>query len=338
MPEEVINGEIVDEETTGKRDAVALRNPEVPATINQLAMLRSEALEVIEARVKVLEALRKAAIRATSPEDWILYRDDKGNTIGFLQDCGCDRVRDLYGIEIFDISVPERKEMEGGFMYLISGSGRCTIGQQTVEGIEGGRASTDDFCKSKKGVELELNVRKAARANLDGNITRELSGLKSVPLQDLEAAWAGTNKSSDRCRKGRGFGSGAERMGADMQTGAGVAQSEAPTCKKCGKSMRFKQGKPGVYESFWSCPTGKEGCNFTIKESVWKQQPQQAAPAAPAAQPQQAAQAATPAPSREPGGDDEPPPPSDNENPERGRFANMGGVTKDDIPFGGGRR
>jgi hypothetical protein len=88
--------------------------------------MKSEALEVIEARIQVLDTLRKAAIRATSPEDWLLFKAKDGSITGYLQDCGCDRVRDLYGIEVYDISVPTKipGTEPGQFHYLISGSGR----------------------------------------------------------------------------------------------------------------------------------------------------------------------------------------------------------------------
>jgi len=246
---------------------LAIQHPSRDISLGELAD-RPDALEVIQARVKILSTVRKAAIRATSPEDWLLFKDRKGAVIGYLQDCGADRVRDLYGIEIFNISKPEKKRIEASedFMYLITGCGRCSLTHQTLEAIEGGRSSRDDFVKDLDGVELELSVRKAARANLDGNITRELAGLKSVPLSELQDAWKGSSKDSQNCRLGRGFGSQAERRGADMQTGAGVTQSEAPKCPNCGGAMNFVKAKEGKYEAFWSCAKYSSGdCDGTRK-------------------------------------------------------------------------
>ena len=251
-----------------ERRELPMEHPGREVSLSELAARQGEGLAIIEARAKILETLRKAAIRATSPEDWLLFKDRKGAVIGYLQDCGCDRVRDLYGIEIQDVGRPEKVSGEDGqsFTYLIMGGGYCGITHQTVESIEGGRSSNDDFVKDKYGVELELAVRKAARANLDGNITRELAGLKSVPLQELNEAWKDSNKDSSNCRLGRGFGSGAERQGADMQTGAGVPQSEAPSCPKCQGPMKFKQGVEGKYEAFWSCQKYASGdCDGTRK-------------------------------------------------------------------------
>ena len=120
-----------------------MRHPGIPVTLSELAALKGEAIEVIAARVQVLETLRRAAIRATSPEDWLLFRapeEQGGQIVGYLQDCGADRVRDLYGIEIFDISKPEKVvgNDPAVFHYLISGSGRCKLTRQILEADRGG--------------------------------------------------------------------------------------------------------------------------------------------------------------------------------------------------------
>jgi hypothetical protein len=306
---------------------IALRRPDVPVTVSELAALKGEALEVIEARVQILETIRKAALRATHPEDWVLFKapeEHGGQIVGYLQDSGADRVRDLYGIEVFGVSQPEKISTNDPavFHYVISGSGRCRLTLQAVEAIEGGRSSTDDFCKGKTGAELELAVRKAARANLDGNITRELAGLKSVPIDALKDAWAGTKKTVEQCRRGRGFGSRVERLG-QRATQEGETR-EAPKCGICGAQAVFrpagktKTGKS--YDAFWACPKSDKhpnGQKWTLDDAKWREQlaartnavtPTPAAPAA----------AATPA-DRKPVQPVEP-------------------LHADDIPWGGGER
>lgn len=279
-------------------DAIELRRPDVPTTLSELAALKGEAVEIIEARVQVLETLRKAAIRATHPEDWLLFRapaEQGGQVVGYLQDCGCDRVRDLYGIEVFAVSRPEKivGNDPAVFHYLIEGSGRCKLTRQTVEAMEGGRSSTDDFCKDKTGADLELAVRKAARANLDGNITRELAGMKSVPQEELVRAWTGTPKRVESCRLGRGFGSRAERLGA---TAEGTPDVPPPTCPHCppvnGEPVKlvYRQGK-GDRGAFYGCPNYTKHPNQKIivnaAEWIEQQAKSQAAakPAPPIAEP-----------------------------------------------------
>jgi hypothetical protein len=275
--------------------SIALRHPSVPVNIHDLAALKGEALEVLEARLLILETARRRAIRLTHPEDWVLFKAPDERITGYLQDSGCDRVRDVIGVEVFDVGTPERIASADGksFMYVIRGNGRSRMTMQTVENMEGGRQSTDDFCKDKTGAQLELTVRKAARANLDGNITRELTGLKAVPLEELVESWKGTSKNWEHCRKGRGFGSRDERLGATREGDPDVAP---PTCPHCppvnGRpvSLKYRPAR-GDRKAFYGCP------NF-------EKHPQQKViiDAADWVAKQQAAQAATPVTrSREPG-------------------------------------
>ena len=258
----VLEPEVIPPET----EAVERRSPAIPVTLVELAAMKGEALEIIQARITVLETLRKASIRATSPEDWLLFKAKDGSVIGYLQDCGCQRVRDLYGCEVFDVSEPVKVvgSSPETFHYIIRGNGRCKLTRQTVENIEGGRSSTDDFCQGKVGAQLELDVRKAARANLDGNIVRELTGLKSVPLQELEAAWANTAKKSANCRKGRGFGSQAVRDGQAERSVSSPHNVTGPPCEKCAKEMIYRPAGTnkttgGQYDAYWKCPEYAKG-------------------------------------------------------------------------------
>ena len=233
-----------------------IRHPGVPVSLDQLSARKGEALEILDARIAILETARKRAIRMTAPEDWILYKARDGRITGYLQDAGCDRIRDITGIEVFNVSEPKRIAGTDGasFLYIVTGCGRSKLTLQTVENMEGGRESTDDFAKDKKGAAQELAVRKAARANLDGNITRELAGLKSVPLEDLQAAWEGTPKKWEHCHQGRGFGSGDERHGATRQ---GEPDVEPPTCPHCQPpntvKLAYRQGR-GDRKAFYGCP------------------------------------------------------------------------------------
>jgi hypothetical protein len=241
--------------TTPIASALELRRPDVPTDLNELAAQKSGAIEIIEARAAVLATLRKSAIGATSPEDWLLFKspaEHGGQVVAYLQDCGADRVRDLYGIEIYDVSRPERilSNDPAVFHYLIRGSGRCKLTRQVLLDVEGGRSSTDDFCKGKSGVDLELAVRKAARANLDGSITRELAGLKSVPLAELEEVWANTRKKTSACRLGRGFGTRDERLGGASDKAPDV---EPPKCPHCGAVGVYRPAK-GDRGAFYGCP------------------------------------------------------------------------------------
>jgi hypothetical protein len=289
----------LDGEETAAPTALALRDPRVPVTLSDLAALRGAAIEVLDARVLILETARKRAIRMTHPEDWVLFKSPDERVTAYLQDAGCDRVRDILGVEIFGLSVPEKiPSADGGsFTYIIRGDGRSRLTLQVVEAMEGGRSSGDDFCKGKTGADLELTVRKAARANLDGNITRELTGLKSIPIAELMGAWLGTTKSVEHCRKGRGFGTQNERHGGTRESDPDV---EAPTCPHCppvnGQAVRLKyRPAKGDRKAFYGCQNFEKHADKKVIIDAAKWVSDQAARAA--------AVAATPAPTfdRSPG-------------------------------------
>ncbi len=262
--------------------ALELRRPDVPVDLNELAARKSEAVEIIEARADILAMIRKKAILATSPEDWVLFKageEHGGQVVAYLQDCGAERVRDLYGIEIRNVSKPEKvlTNDPAVFHYIVRGDGLCKLTRQALEDVEGGRSSTEDFCKGKTGVDLELAVRKAARANLDGGITRELAGLKSVPLDEIAAVWQGTPKKIENCRKGRGFGTRDQRLGAETID----ADIVPPKCHLCQKPMKLRQGSKGP---FYSCPDYKDhGSEARVMDfEKWKARPEsKKQPAAP---------------------------------------------------------
>jgi len=271
--------------------ALQLRRPDTPVTLNELAALKGGAVEVIAARVQILETLHRASIRATAPEDWLLFKapeDQGGQIVGYLQDCGGDRVRDLWGIEIYDVTAPEKIETNdpGVFHVLIRGSGTCKLTGQTIENVEGGRASTDDFCKGKSGIDLVLAVRKAARANLDGGLTRALAGMQSVPLDEIKAAWEGTAKRVENCRHGRGFGSRDERLGARTEKAPDV---DPPICPHCQSKGVYRPAK-GDRGAFYGCPQYSKHPDrkFIVDAAKWEKEqrakptPATAATAAPA--------------------------------------------------------
>jgi len=284
-----LEGDLLPTPTT----ALAARTPTTPVTLSDLAALKGEAIEVVEARVQVITTLRRASIRATHPPDWLFFKapdEQGGQIVGYLQDSGCDRVRDLWGIEIFGVSTPEKLvgNDAGAFHYLVRGSGHCRLTKQTIEGIEGGRASTDDFVRGVTGIQLELLVRKAARANLDGNITRELAGMNSVPVEELAAAWVGTPKRIEDCRRGRGFGSAGERLGARRENAPDV---DPPTCPHCQPAdtvkLKYRDAK-GTRAAFYGCPNFEkhpnqrviiDAADWVAKHQKTKTPPATAAPA-----------------------------------------------------------
>lgn len=222
----------------------------VPMTIGELSGV-TDGLKILQVRAELVRYLRTLSIQLTQPEDWLLFRDRTGAVVGYLQDAGARRIAPLWGIEVYDVSPAERIEIDqDAFMYVQRGSGRCAITGQEIKDIEGGRESTEDFCADKRGAALELAVRKATRANLEGNIFRKLSGLQSVPERELRAAGLDVT----RCRLGRGFYSQPDEA--------------SPACPKCGGPTKFipagvtSSGR--AYKAFWTCRKPRGQCGGSV--------------------------------------------------------------------------
>ncbi len=235
-----------------------LVRPSTPINVNELASLEgTRGLHIVEQRTQILETLRVAALKLTMPNDWVLFKSPDGAVTGFLQDSGCDRVKKLFGIQIDnlgDMELIEDSEAKE-FAFSIKGEGHCALTGEHVYDMEGVRYSTEPFAQQKpEGIQRRVAVQKAARANLDGGITRELTGLKSVPVEELTKAWDGSWKKWEMCSKGRGFGTGEQRIGAGGATSGGLDAADIPTCSVCKDEPKlvFRPAK-GDRAAFWGC-------------------------------------------------------------------------------------
>ena len=112
-------------------------------------------------------------------------------------------------------------------------------------------------------------MRKAARANLDGSIVRELAGLAGVPIAELDAAWSGTHKTTDRCVQARGFGSRSERMGANPTRG-GAPDVKPPECPFCKAACEYRPATD-TRGAFYGCPNWSKHRDkkFTVDAAKW---------------------------------------------------------------------
>jgi hypothetical protein len=265
-----------------------LSRPSIPVTIDELAVIPDDrGVAIVEARKKIIESLRRASVLLTSPQDWLLFRTKEGAVTAYLQDSGCKRVWQIWGIEITPKGEFEKitDTNTGDFAYRCLADGVCKVTGLFVHDIEGIRYSTEDFCASvKPELKKEMFVKLAAIANRDGNIIRSLTGMKSVAIEFIEDVWRGTGKTTQYCSKGKGYGSQQERQGAKIQEPTDIP---APICEKedCGKQMKFvaggtsrTSGKP--YPAFWSCPDFQKGNGHSaINDSDYREMLKRADPA-----------------------------------------------------------
>lgn len=239
---------------------LARREPEREViTLEHLAQVIDG--DFVQSYADLLAMARRASIAMTEPEDWVLFKRGDGDgarVTAYLQDVGAQRIEDLWQIEVKPPGgvkefPRERIAADGSdeFAWTMTGDGICHRTGKRVYAIEGVRRSDEDFVKYKKGIQREIEVRKAAFANLHGGIVRRLTGLASVSAELLEEVWkaAGqTRKKVANCAEGKGFGTKSERLGEARQADYG----DPPACPKCGKKMVFRPGRDGR-EPFFGC-------------------------------------------------------------------------------------
>jgi hypothetical protein len=255
-PNEFKEAEVVEEE------ALDLRSPRVPITVEEIAALGTEQADaVIKARVQIIKTLRAASIKQCHASDWVLYKDTRtGRVLAYLEDKGAQRLMPLWGIGITRITPATRENSEDGesYAYTVVGDGYCNVTRQEVLSMEGTRYSTERFAEEKTaGIQRETSVKKAARANLEGRIVRNLAGLNGVPLDELILV-TGDKDFELKASKGRGYGTQDERAGA-ANAAHGIDPGDIPNCEAC-ESLKpsvlvklvFRPGKEGR-EGFFGC-------------------------------------------------------------------------------------
>jgi hypothetical protein len=162
-----------------------------------------KAVKLVDARVKMLEALRVASIRATYPSDWIITTttDRDGAVVsqrGYLQDIGAERAGKIWGIEVGNPAIGDERFDDGTIAYHMIAEAWSKVTGERLDYVEGSRWSGDPFFARQvkdAGDRVDpTDVRKAAYANLHGRAVRALGGLNGVPLDVLRQAGLDTNK------------------------------------------------------------------------------------------------------------------------------------------------
>jgi hypothetical protein len=229
----------------------------IPETITQLAPLGAQAKAVIKAREEIVDTAVRASVRLTHPQDWVLFKDKStGRVTGFLQDSGCKRIDRLWGIQVTPKSGFEKLEDGGEFVIIVAGDAYCKLTDSWIHDIQGMRSSEEKFAEqSATPLQKLFRVKQGARANLDGNCVRRMSGLQNVPQAFLDECWKGSSKTTRECSLGRGFGSAQERQGTNTRSDE-TPNVPAPICESCGSELRYVPGgvgKTGKWDPYWKC-------------------------------------------------------------------------------------
>lgn len=234
--------DVIEERNLAKRITFAV-------SIDRLAVQDPErVVKVMENRMKALESVRMGAIKQTEPHDWTLNQDKEGHVIATLRKSGGSKVRKYFGISTLNIRPDEVKvtSEDGKQIAEIWGDGICGLTGEMILNVRGARAASEEFV----GRGSLSDLKEAARTNLENKVVRILAGMTAVSLEELKAAWTGTDKSTDRCYRGHGYGSSNERDAAvNLETLKTVIKAVALATGKgekdllCEATIYAKNGK-----------------------------------------------------------------------------------------------
>lgn len=147
-----------------------------------------DALQIIESRNALFARVMRAAIKATSPSDWI---DQQGKP--YLQSSGAEKIARRFGVRIFDVVI-ERENItdDNGpyYLYTVTGKAALGSGNESIETI-GTCSSRDKFFGRKNGENKPMqdvdmgNVKKKAYTNFMGNAITRLLGVRNLTWEEL---------------------------------------------------------------------------------------------------------------------------------------------------------
>lgn len=224
---------------TDPETLVPIRGPGTSTLDRWIESDPERAIKLIETRVRLLETLRVASIRATYPSDWIIHTslDSAGQIIsqrGYLQDIGAERAGKIWGVEVGSPAIEYKDFPDGTFgWWMIAEAWSKTTGER-LEYVEGARWSGDRFFARSIGADEKIDpvdVRKSAWANLHGRAVRALTGLNGVPVEMLRQAGLDITKvvmvSYEKGAKG-GESTGAGVGSADAVVAFGNSKGKRP--------------------------------------------------------------------------------------------------------------
>jgi hypothetical protein len=204
-----------------EQHALALRDE----NLTKLALIDPELIEVrLQARERALAKLREVAIRGSHAFDWTLYKDKEGRVVGVPRDSAAVQIRKWMGISIFNyrplengvptplitkerVKTTDRDGKVTGehevTVVEMWADGLCALTGEPVEGVYCAIRSDKPFTGSGTLQDLKASC----RTGLDTKVTRILSGLRKVPVDQLTALGVKVEQS----HTGMGFGTSAER-------------------------------------------------------------------------------------------------------------------------------
>jgi hypothetical protein len=203
-----------------KEQAISARMDQ--SFIDMLAQME-QAEQILDRRSRMLESLRTRAIRKTNPSDWVLNKDRDGRALATPSAPACEKIAEEYGIDLEEIGPrnsangrfePDRVERPDGSFSL---EAWCAAVSKTthryVPLITAARASDEQFTGRdiSDGSKNLSDLKSSVLTLLRSKAARVISGLVRVPPAILDDAWKGTDKTTEQCTLGHGYGKGGDR-------------------------------------------------------------------------------------------------------------------------------
>jgi len=189
------------------------------------SLTRPDIVQMMERRVQVLGNLRKAAIKATVPSDWTLFKAGEGKVSGIAGRAGCTKIGQVYGIQVLNPTpVNIFTDAVGKTVAECHGDGYCALTGQYLPGLRGYRVQGEQFTGRSEDKVGQQDLIQSARTALENKAVRALSGLVKVDLVELAAVFGLSPADFEAAAsRGAGYGSATDRA----QGGAASAGSDA---------------------------------------------------------------------------------------------------------------
>ena len=204
--------------------------------IDRIASMENAAV-IFKRRTELIETCYQIAIRRTRPQDWVLFKMPDGSINAMITASGAELIAEVYGVQVENLRPvdvngifrPEKVDHEKTSAYTLRGycDAFSQVNGRRVYNLEAARRSDEDFVgrsvdadeklthdKTKKAGALDSDLRNAVLTLIRTKAV--LCGMTRVPSTDLEAAWKGTEKKVDSCRKGHGFGTSSDRTASTL--------------------------------------------------------------------------------------------------------------------------
>lgn len=173
-----------------------------PVTLDSLTVIdSSRVIALVESRAKALESMRRAGIKLTHPQDWVLFKGRDGRVTASLKRSGAQKVAKLWGISFHPRSAVEVSTSKQKVMKWVNGEKTsvvddvttaeiygdavCSVTGETVEGLRAYRRTDEEFV----GRGTIDDLKQAAHTAGLTKAVRILAAFSSVPIDELADAW-----------------------------------------------------------------------------------------------------------------------------------------------------